>query len=511
MRLLLFALLAGLLSALGFEPLGLWPLMLIACAIMMWLVRRAPNLGNALALGWWFGVGQFTLGLNWIATSFTYQAAMPAWLGGVSVLMLSLYLAIYPAMATGLAWRYGRQDRLVFVLLFAASWTITEWLRATLFTGFAWNPVGVALLPTGVALLAAFVGTYGLSGIAIMLAGALLLIFERDRKAGFALLVIIAAASLIVGLIDNDRGKSGAGIPITIVQPNIGQEQKWSGGSEERNFARLQQLSIRRDLAKPSSPGPRLLLWPEAAVTRPMQDERRNLYFRQRTQHAQTTAALLLNPRDLLLTGGVAVQSKDGMNVSSATNSIFAINSEGDIIGRYDKAHLVPYGEYLPARPILSRLGLSRLVPGDVDFNAGPGPRTIALPGIGKIGLQICYEIVFSGAVVDRKNRPIVIFNPSNDAWFGRWGPPQHLAQARLRAIEEGLPVLRSTPTGISAVIDANGRILASIPWRQAGAINSVLPPARSPTLFARAGNILPFLFAFLLIGIVIAVRRKAR
>jgi apolipoprotein N-acyltransferase len=161
-------------------------------------------------------------------------------------------------------------------------------------------------------------------------------------------------------------------------------------------------------------------------------------------------------------------------------------------------------------RPLLSAIGLSQLAPGG-DTDPGPGPHTLGLPLVGAVGVQICYEIIFSGEVVDRDNRPGFLYNPSNDAWFGSWGPPQHLAQARLRALEEGLPVLRSTPTGISAVIDAEGRLVRSLPWRTAGVIDARLPAPKAPTLFARAGNILPFLFAFLLVGIAVAVRRKAR
>ena len=185
----------------------------------------------------------------------------------------------------------------------------------------------------------------------------------------------------------------------------------------------------------------------------------------------------------------------------------------GQVIGRYDKAHLVPYGEYLPMRPLLSAIGLSRLAPGDIDFAPGPGPRTVALPANwGKVGFQLCYEIIFSGEVVDRSDRPDFIFNPSNDAWFGRWGPPQHLAQARLRAAEEGIPVIRSTPTGISAVIDARGRVLQALPWRRAGVIDAVLPPATtSLSPFARLGNLLPLLFALGLMIIAIALARRRR
>jgi apolipoprotein N-acyltransferase len=162
-------------------------------------------------------------------------------------------------------------------------------------------------------------------------------------------------------------------------------------------------------------------------------------------------------------------------------------------------------------RPILSAIGLSRLAPGDVDFDPGPGPRTFAIPGIGRIGFQLCYEIIFSGEVVDRANRPNFLFNPSNDAWFGAWGPPQHLAQARLRALEEGLPVLRATPTGITAVVDADGRLVATIPAHREGVLDARLPAPQPATLFARFGNALPLVFALLLAAAAIAVGRKRR
>ncbi len=148
---------------------------------------------------------------------------------------------------------------------------------------------------------------------------------------------------------------------------------------------------------------------------------------------------------------------------------------------------------------------------GDIDFIPGPGPRTLEIPGFGKAGVQICYEIVFSGQVVDARHRPDFLFNPSNDAWFGAWGPPQHLAQARMRAIEEGLPILRATPTGISAVIDADGRLVATVPHRRAGAIEVPLPPPHPPTLFARLGNLLSFLVAGALLAFAVALARRTR
>jgi apolipoprotein N-acyltransferase len=187
------------------------------------------------------------------------------------------------------------------------------------------------------------------------------------------------------------------------------------------------------------------------------------------------------------------------------------MTADSVIRGRYDKAHLVPYGEYLPMRPLLSAIGLSRLVPGDLDFLPGPGPQSYALPGFGKVGVQICYEIIFSGEVVDKNDRPDFLFNPSNDAWFGAWGSPQFVAQSRLRAIEEGLPVVRSTPTGISTVIDSNGVVVVALPTGKAGFIQTTLPAPARPTPFARFGNILPFGFGLTLIAFAVALRRRQR
>lgn len=503
LRPLLLAFLAGLISALGFEPLGLWPLTLLAFAFLVWIVGAAPHLRAAMARAWWFGIGHFTLGLNWIATAFTYQAAMPAWLGWIAVVLLSLYLAVYPAVAAGLAWRWGRGDRLCFILSFGAAWIVTECLRATLFTGFAWNPAGIVLLPTTFSWLATIIGTYGLSGVAWLLAGALLLAAERRLRAAAAVAAAPLAAALLLALT--------APVPLTtqtslrIIQPNIGEAEKWKPEQIARNMARLTGLS------RIPGPRPRLLLWPEAAVTQPLENALADPYYRQGAEDLRRRIGAVAGPGTLLLTGGVTLRSANGADVTSATNSVFALDNQGRILARYDKAHLVPYGEYLPMRPILSRLGLSRLAPGDVDFDPGPGPRSFDLPSVGKVGFQLCYEIIFSGEVVDRHDRPAFIFNPSNDAWFGRWGPPQHLAQARLRALEEGLPVLRATPDGISAVVDAEGRLARSLPWHDAGVIDTNLPGPKPPTLFARLGNILPLLLALLLAATAIAVRRRRR
>jgi len=285
------------------------------------------------------------------------------------------------------------------------------------------------------------------------------------------------------------------GPAIRIVQPNIGQQNKWDRGYERQNFERFVALT------GPPTPEPRLLLWPEAATPDYLAYD----------MPARRRLAALLGPRDLLLLGGVEPIFDDEGRGIAAYNSVYVVTPDARLTARYDKSHLVPYGEYLPMRPILSAIGLSRLAPGDLDFRDGPGPRTLDLGAFGHAGVQVCYEIIFSGEVIDEANRPDFLFNPSNDAWFGAWGPPQHLAQARLRALEEGMPIIRATPTGISALIGADGALAQSLPLGSAGVIDARLPHAAPPTLFARFGNVLPFAFALLLIGAAIAVRRKTR
>ena len=489
------ALIAGLVSATGFAPLNLWPVTIAAFALWMWLIADAPTMRAALARGWMFGLGHFIVGLNWIAGAFRYQETMPVWLGWVAVVLLSVYLAIYPAAAAGLAWRWGRPRGAAYVLIFAAAWIVTEYLRAVLFTGFAWNPLGVVWVDF--AHVTTVIGTYGLSAIVMLAAGSVMLLTNRQWIAAGAMVTLPVYALLIsLGsmLPEPDLDLRLANRPlIRVVQPNIGQQDKYDESFDERNWSKLSGLT--------GGPGdtPRLILWPEAAVP----------YFLEEERWARYRIAGLMGPKDVILTGADALVYDRQGKVTAARNSLFAMTADAELIGRYDKAHLVPYGEYLPMRPLLSAIGLNRLVPGDLDFLPGPGPQTLTLPGFGKVGVQICYEIIFSGQVVDAKNRPDFLFNPSNDAWFGAWGPPQHLAQARLRAIEEGVPIIRATPTGISAVIDANGIVRAALPLGKAGFLQTRLPASAPPTLFARFGNALPLAFALTLIAFGVALRRR--
>jgi apolipoprotein N-acyltransferase len=499
MLILLIALITGAGSAFAFQPAGLWLLMPVAFAVLLELINRAKGIWSALFIGWLFGLGQFVVGLNWIATAFTYQTAMPASLGWVAVVLLSLYLAIYPALAAGLAWRIGKTNEVALVLALAGGWAITEWLRAGIFTGFPWNPAAAAFAPTPLISVTALIGTYGLSALAVLLGSVIWLEYHRRWLPG----ALIILATLLLWLLPSSSVPDDplAFKPIRIVQPNIGQQDKWRPGFAEQAAQKLATLSNR-----PGGERPRLLFWPEAAVTEPLADERPGMP-QASAAYERARAAASIGPGEYLLTGALGLTSQDGRTMSGATNSIFILAPGGEIAGRYDKAHLVPYGEYLPMRPLLSKLGLSRLAPGDVDFAPGPGPRTIEVPGWGEIGLQICYEIIFSGHVVDWQHRPDFIFNPSNDAWFGRWGPPQHLAQARLRAVEEGIPVIRATPTGISAIITAKGEVVRQIGWNEAGVIDGYLPAAAArPTLFSHFGNAVPLLLAFALLIAAIAL-----
>jgi apolipoprotein N-acyltransferase len=499
----LIALVAGGVAACGFAPLGAWPLALIGFAVLIAIVHAAPDSRAAFLRGWMFGIGHFTVGLNWIARAFAFQDAMPHWLGYIAVVLLSLYLAVYPGVASGLAWRAGLgrpMSRGAFSLAFAAAWIVTEYLRALLFSGFAWNPLGVIAVGTPTVAYSAWIGTYGLSGLLVLISGALwwLAAWARDAVAGMRgrdpahLAAVAASVTSLVALYfavpialvaPVAPAVREIGAQVRIVQPNLSLAQQRDSNADEINVATLARLT------GPPTAAPRLILWPEGAVP----------YYLGEESWARTRLAQWLGPRDILMTGGsLLLYDADG-NLNAARNSVFALNASGDIAARYDKTHLVPYGEYLPARPILSAIGLARLVESDVDFTPGTGSLTTVLPGFGKVGVQICYEIVFSGEVVDRANRPAFIFNPSIDAWFGAWGPPQHLAQARLRAVEEGLPVVRATSTGISALIDADGGLRASLPLDKAGFIATRLPPAKPPTLFARYGNSIPLGLALVL------------
>ena len=536
-RNLIVAAAAGAATALAFAPLNLWPLGLVGLALFAYLVVTAGSGWAAAGRGWLFGTAMFAVSLNWIATSFTYQAKMAVELGWVAVIGLSLYLALFVALPAGLAVRLAKKP-VARALWLVALWPLAETLRGTLLTGFAWNPAGAIWLETPVAQLASVVGGTGLSMLALACGVALLWLVRnpgRWRGIGIVTLASTGLLALVGGsmITENDF----IGTPLVVVQPGIGQDERYDAAAAERHIATYIRLTrqglnqaaqagrpvlqnaevARRELTEtegvvspvpPSAdkvtgemrnklaPGlaaptpeqagggaallprkPALILWPEGAIDALVEID----------PPALARIAGSIAPGDLLLAGGTGVnRNRDGS--TRYANSLFAIAGDGRIVARFDKAHLVPLGEYVPWRAWLEPLGIARLVPGDFDFAAGPGPRTLILPGFTSVSPMICYEIAFPQAVADRDNRPGWIANVSNDAWFGAWGPPQHLAQSRLRAIEERLPVARATPTGISAVIDGFGRVRTSLGQGEIGTIVTSLPPPQPESLFARLG-----------------------
>ncbi len=485
---LAIAVLCGLLSALGFQPVGQLAPVVLGVGLWLLLLSAQPRRRSFL-LGLGFGFGQFSLGLWWIVEAFTFQSAMPAFMGVVAVFGLSLFLALYPAFAAAAA--RGLAARVVpLSLLFAGLFSATEILRGLLFSGFAWNPLGAAFLQLpGVAQLAAIVGTNGLSALAILAGGSLAALLAARGQPGRWPLALLFPALVLFGVAIPRLQQPlppPPGPELLLVQTGIGIDDKYAADGELATLA----TTIRETRAAlAAGPPPAAVVWPEAAVEIPMEE---NPDIR-----AQITSGF--PGRTLLLTGGVSlVRDADGRPIA-ATNSLYALDAAGDILARYDKAHLVPGGEYLPLRAIAEPLGLARLVPGALDFQPGPGATTLALPGLPACSPVICYEIIFPGAIVDRRQRPAFILTVSNDAWFGRAGPPQHHAQARLRAIEEGLPVVRVTPTGLSGVIDARGGMPLLLPEGVAATARAMVPAALPPTPFARVGLWSPALLSLLL------------
>ena len=492
------------------ESWCVWPLALAAFGAGAVLIRFSGSMRSAFFRGWLFGLTHFTVTNLWIATAFTHQDRMPAVLGWLAVPLLSIYLAVYPALAFLAAYRFARgRSTLVYALALGGAWIIFETLRATLFTGYAWGPFSLALLGPfdrpGLAALLPFTGTYALSGLAVVLALVLVdLALRREwARAGFASVLLIAGMYLPVG-----KATEGT-LDYTLVQPDLDQAALNDARQYEPGFLTLAALSVR----PAEETAPRLVLWPEGVLPDYLREGYPQRYYAATTAgrdpaYARARIARVIGENSVLLTGTMDLKIV-GDRAEAAYNVVSVLDDRGEIIGSYRKAHLVPYGEYLPFRSLLEPLGLSRLVAGSIDFLPGPGPQTVDLGQYGQAGVQICYEIIFSGRVIDRSNRPEYIVNPSIDGWFGPTGPPQHMAQARMRAIEEGLPVLRATTTGISGVIDARGVVRQHIGMGEQARIAGKVPPAAPPTVFAMLGNWLALVWALVLLGVSLVVKRR--
>lgn len=504
--------LLGALTACAFEPLHLWVLGLIGLAGLLALVLDARDARRAMLIGWLFGLGHFITGNNWIATAFTYQAEMPASLGWLAVVLIALYLAIYPALATWATRLIAGCRIAVAIPAFTGCWIIAEWLRGWVLTGFPWNPLAaIALGPfsrPGLAMLLPWLGTYALSGLVVLLGGAWLLALWRRKVDAVGAALLLGPALLLAAPFPAPPARAGK-LAYTLVQLDVRQEELHDPTRFEPIFQRGARLSQGKVLGQR-----RVVLWPESGLPDYLHPGYPAIWYRAYTyggdpQLARARIGRMIGEGGLLLTGNDTLEMQKG-EVVGARAGIAAIDAAGTIRATYAKSHLVPFGEYLPLRPLFEAIGLSRFVPGDVEFWPGPGPRTLDLGPWGKVGMGLCYEIIFPGQVVQRGKRPDYLFNPSNDGWYGAWGPPQHLAQARLRAIEEGLPVLRSTTTGISAVIDAHGVVRQHLPMRVAGRLDGFVPLPHPPTPFGRLGNMLVLFWATLLLALSLVARNRA-
>ena len=481
------ALIGGAATALALPPLDLTPF-LFGHAVLLVLVARSETPRSAAFRGWLWALGYHVAGLHWIANAMLVNAGSHAWLIPFANIGLPALLAAFTAVAVYAAHRLFHGGVALWIGL-CALMSSTEWLRGHVATGFPWN-LPAAVLDGHLVLLqsASVVGAYGLSVLVLLVATAPALWFDPSVGVRARRLASLAVAALVVVVVtwgvwrlaevpgvDQAHGVE-PGVVVRIVQGNVPQADKWNPLLKPRHMIRYLDLSQSDRPATVRSPGldpaavPTLVVWPETAVARLVGDHPDDL-------RALAVAA----PRGGSLVFGAPRADRRDAAVS-VHNSLFAVSSGGAELWRYDKSHLVPFGEYVPFRSILA---LQPIVQSRRDFTPGPGRRTLALAGAPPVSPLICYEAIFPGTVTDPQQRPRWLLNATNDAWFGRHsGPHQHLAVARLRAIEEGLPLVRAANTGVSAVIDPAGRIIAYLDTEQTGSIDSVLPAALPPTVF---------------------------
>ncbi|TNE37079.1 MAG: apolipoprotein N-acyltransferase [Alphaproteobacteria bacterium] len=492
-RRMFLAFVLGAIMPLALAPVYFVPVLFISFTGLVWLMDGlgwGPKVWRqAAALGWAFGFGFHLTGLYWVGFAFLVDAESFAWAIPFAVTLMPAGLALFFAAALVLAHRFWSEGpERVWTL--ALSLLLFEWLRGHILTGFPWNLIGYAwmdFLP--IAQIGSLIGIYGLTllSVALFAAPAALISGQSararlDRQGVFfalahlGLFVVIAAGgALHMGKLQRDGVE---GVTLRLAQASIPQKEKWADEYRYRNFDLY--LEMTRADAGPGN-RPTHIIWPESAVP----------LFLANNEAARKEIGEALQPGQILLTGAVRFDrvEEDGLLVSKVYNSFHTLNSDGAITGTYDKFHLVPFGEYLPLASLLSRFGLKKLTEGLGAYSAGPGPQKVAAPGTGQVMPLICYEAIFPGRMSDGE-RPDWMLNITNDAWYGNTsGPRQHLAQAQMRSIEQGLPLVRSANNGISAVIDGYGRIWSRIPLNQRGILQSPLPKPLPPTLYSRFGD----------------------
>jgi len=489
------ALVAGALSSLAMAPFNAWPVLFLTFPVMVWLIDgagagRGRGVPAAAMAGWWFGFGYFVPGLYWLGYAFLVDAQTFAWLMPFAVLGLPAYLALFTAAGFALARLIWTRDASRVIAL-AASLTLSEWLRGHVLTGFPWNAFGYALTePLALAQTASLIGLWGLTFLSVAIFASPAVLIDgtsRGRRpwiAPLVALVLLVAMGIFGGVrLALRPTTSVAKVKLRIMQPNLQQDVRFNYAAKAEVMQKYLTLSDRA--SGPQSTGVRdasILIWPESAFP----------FFLTREADAMAQIAELLPKGTVLITGSVrAPDVPPGTRITRAYNSIYVIDHDGSVLSAYDKLHLVPFGEYLPFQDWMEKLGFVQLTKVQGGFIAGTRRRTMEIPNAPGALPLICYEAVFPGDVASRDDRPGWIVNLTNDGWFGiSTGPYQHLQQARLRAIEEGLPLVRAANTGISAVVDPLGRIVARLGLGVEGVLDSSLPSAIAPTIYSRSGDI---------------------
>jgi apolipoprotein N-acyltransferase len=504
---------AGAVSVLALAPFNAWPVLFLSFPVVVFLIDgagggRAGGIPAAALSGWWFGFGYFLAGLYWIGYAFLVDAPTFGWLMPIAVAGLPALLALFFAAGFALARAMWRADSRRMLAL-AAALTSTEWLRGHILTGFPWNAIGYTLTtPNALAQTAAGLGLWGLTFIAVAVFASPATLFDdrsivprRWLPLTLAIAVLIAMGGYGAFRLQRAPTRFVEAVRLRIMQPNLPQDVKFNYGAKNEVMQKYLALSDRA--SGPQASGVRdvsLLIWPESAFP----------FFLTREPDALAQIASLLPKGTLLITGGVRPPdaAPPGMPITRAYNSIYVIDNTGTIQSAYDKLHLVPFGEYLPLQSTLESFGLSQLTKLRGGFIAGTRRRPIILPNAPKMLPLICYEAIFPGDITKGEERPGWIVNVTNDGWFGiSTGPFQHLQQARLRAVEEGLPIVRAANTGISAVIDPLGRVVARLGLGAEGVLDSGLPVAATPTLYSRYGD-LP-IAVLVALSIVAALTRR--
>jgi apolipoprotein N-acyltransferase len=507
------ALAAGALSALAMAPVNAWPVLFLTFPVVVWLIDGAGagrwhGVPAAALAGWWFGLGYFVPGLYWIGYAFLVDAPTFAWLMPFAVLGLPAYLALFPALGFALARLIWTRDGSRVIAL-AASLTVSEWLRGHVLSGFPWNAFGYALTePLALAQAASLIGLWGMTFLTVAIfASPAVLIDGRSRQRrpwiapSLALLLLAAMGVFGVIRLSLQPTTMVATAKLRIMQPNLQQDVRFNYAAKADVMKKYLTLSDRA--SGPQSTGVRdasILIWPESAFP----------FFLTREADAMAQIAELLPNGTVLITGSVrAPDLPPGTTITRAYNSIYVIDHDGSVLSIYDKLHLVPFGEYLPFQDWMEKLGFVQLTKVQGGFIPGTRRRAMEMPNAPRALPLICYEAIFPGEVAARDDRPGWIVNLTNDGWFGiSSGPYQHLQQARLRAIEQGLPVVRAANTGISAVIDPMGRIVARLGLGVEGVLDSSLPSAIAPTIYARSGDIPAALMVAA--ALILVIRRRA-